>query len=190
MAEILRPRSLRELFNQTFDLVFGNLPALVAIQVIFWLPVSVLNYFVASAVGDIDVQVDSTTGVVLSPDVLISVAAIAFNLVIGLIVNPIMSAASMLVISDRFMGREASVGTAIGLALRRFVSLIMVGFVVNVCAIVCLTIGYGVLLASTALGGLGAIVGLLFALACTVLSIRILVTFSVVAPAVNKKFRQ
>ena len=43
MAEILRPRSLGELFSQTFNLVFGNLLALIAIQIIFCLPVAVLN---------------------------------------------------------------------------------------------------------------------------------------------------
>ena len=184
MAEILRPRSLGELFGQTFNLVFGNLPALIAVQAIFWLPVSVLNYLVASAMKDVSVQVDSSGGVVLDEDVLIGGINLVFGVVAGLIVNPIMSAASMLVISDRFMGRRTSIGTAVGIALRRFGSLIMVGLVVNLCAGVCLSVGIGVLAASTVAGGLGAIVGLLFALACIVLFFWIQVTFSVAAPAV------
>ncbi len=96
MAEILRPRSLGELFSQTFNLVFGNLPALIAIQAIFWLPVSVLNYIVASAMKDVNIQVDSSAGVVLDQNVLIAGTHLAFSFVAGLIVNPIMSAASML----------------------------------------------------------------------------------------------
>ncbi len=184
MAEILRPRSLGELFSQTFDLVFGNLPALIAIQAIFWLPVSVLKYLVASAMKDVSIRVDSSGGVVLDQNLLIGVVNLVFSFVAVLIIQPIMSAASMLVISDSFMGRKTSVGTAIGLALRRFGSLIMVGFVITLCAFVCALIGFVGLGASTVLGGLGMIVGLGFAIACIVLSIRIQIMFGVAAPAV------
>lgn len=187
MAEILRPRSLGELFSQTFNLVFGNLPALIAIQAIFWLPVSVLNYLVGAALRDVSIQVDSSEGVELDQNLLIGGAYLAVNsvnFVTVLIIQPIMSAASMLVISDRFMGRRTSVGTAIGLALRRFASLITVGFVVSVCAGVCLIVGFGGLGASIIVGSLGVLVGLPFALASIVLSIRIQLMFSVTAPAV------
>ena len=184
MAEILRPRSLGELFSQIFDLVFGNLPALIAIQAIFWLPVSVLNYLVGAALKDVSIQVDSSQGVELDQNLLIVGTNLAFGFVSGLIVTPIMSAASMLVISDRFMGRRTSIGSAIGIALRRFGSLIMVGLVVNLCAGVVLVLGFGVMGALTVMGLLGALVGLLFALASVVLAIRIQVTFSVAAPAV------
>ncbi len=184
MAEILRPRSLGELFSQIFDLVFGNLPALVAIQAIFWLPVTVLNYLVGMALKDVSIQVDSSQGVELDQNLLIVGANLAFGFVSGLIVTPIMSAASMLVISDRFMGRRTSIGSAIGIALRRFGSLIMVGLVVNLCAGVVLVLGFGVMGALTVMGLLGALVGLLFALASVVLFFWVQVTFSVAAPAV------
>ncbi len=184
MAEILRPRSLGELFSQTFNLVFGNLPALIAIQAIFWLPVSVLNYLFGAALKDVSLQIDSSEGVEFNQNVMICFAVLAFGFVSGLIVAPIMSAASMLVISDRFMGRRTSIGSAIGIALRRFGSLIMVGLLVNLCAGVVLVIGFGVMGALTVMGGLGALVGLLFALASVVLAIRIQVTFGVAAPAV------
>ena len=184
MAEILRPRSLGELFSQTFNLVFGNLPALIAIQAIFWLPVSVLNYLVGVALKDVSIQVDSSQGVELDQNLLIAGANLAFGFVSGLIVTPIMSAASMLVISDRFMGRRTSIGSAIGIALRRFGSLIMVGLVVNLCAGVVLALGFGVMGALTVMGLLGALVGLLFALASVVLFFWVQVTFSVAAPAV------
>ncbi len=184
MAEILRPRSLGELFSQTFNLVFGNLPALIAIQAIFWLPVSVLNYLVGAVLKDVSIHVDSSQGVELDQNLLIVGTNLAFGFVSGLIVTPIMSAASMLVISDRFMGRRTSIGSAIGIALRRFGSLIMVGLVVNLCGGVVLALGFGVMGALTVMGLLGALVGLLFALASVVLFFWVQVTFSVAAPAV------
>jgi hypothetical protein len=107
-----------------------------------------------------------------------------FAFVAGLLITPIMSAASMLVISDRFMGRRTSVGSAIRIAFRRFGSLIMVGCVVNLCAGACLGLGIGILTASTLAGGLGAIAGLLFALACIIVFFWVQTTFSVAAPAV------
>lgn len=185
MAEILRPRSMGELFSQTFHLVFGNLPSLMAIQAIFWVPVEALDYLVASTLKDATVRVDLSGGVVLDNQALAGGAEFAIAVFAGLIVHPIMSAASMLVISDRFMGRRTSLGGALRIALRRFGALIAVGLVVNVCAATVLGFGLGAL-ALSAYGGspAGALVGLLVSLGCTVLVFWIQVTFSVAAPAV------
>ena len=212
MSETLRPRSLGELFSQTLHLIFTNLPSLIAIQAVFWLPLSLLNhFFIMEALEGTLVRTDDTGPAAIDPedvqvredDLLrgadrgrpppfrewpsVSLLALLSGLIIllsGLIIKPVAEAATMLVISDHFVGRRTAIGAAIGLALRKLFPLLMVAFVVSFFAWLALSIGFFVFFILMALGPLGVLAGVVVLLGSFLLFAWVYITYGVAAPAV------
>lgn len=135
MAETLQPRSFGDLFGQTFSVFFKSLGRLVAIQVLFWLPLILVGaaaFAAALLLGD---GLEDVEGAGLTVAQVMAFGVGAVSLVLLLLLSPVPGAASILVIADRFTGEHTPLGTAFRVAFSRLAGLLGIGLALGACFI-------------------------------------------------------
>jgi hypothetical protein len=120
MDEVLRPRDFGELFSQMMSVTIGNIRKLLAIQLVFWIPVyvfiCVITFLLISTMGY------SEGGSAV--EALVTIFVVLGIALLVLLLSPLPAAASILAVADRFVGQETSIRDCYAAAFRRLLPLI------------------------------------------------------------------
>lgn len=129
MAQTLRDRKTGDVISQVFQLVFSCFGRLLAIQLVFWIPVGLVlgGVLLMAALGG-GGPIAAISGIV---------ALLAL-----IVLQPIPGAAAMVALSDEFTGNRTPLSACFGRAFSRLGSLLLIGILVGILALVgVLTLG-------------------------------------------------
>jgi hypothetical protein len=179
MAEILRSRTFGELFSQTFTVFFKCLGRLIALQVLFWVPIVFLVGVGGTLVlmsGSLD-ELSEQGGAAM---VVTGVSAMILGFAM-ILLSPLPNAVAMIIISDHLLGQSTPFSTAFLIALKKLLGLIAVGLIYVLPWILpAMVVASGVAIGDG--GGLIIGLGVLLMLAAFVVSVMLFATFFVAGP--------
>lgn len=110
----MRPRSVTELVDATFELLRRDYLTLITISALFQLPLLVIQ---------VALSIDLSTPAKIAANM----SGLGVLWILGLIVLALSDAAIVCAVSDAYLGRKPSVSGAIGRALSRFFPVVFVG---------------------------------------------------------------
>ena len=112
----LRPRSATELIDAAVQLLRAHYKELVTVTALFWIPV------IIARVVFIPVQ-PTTPSELLAPSTL---RGLGLVWLVSFTFGSVLTAATVVIVSDSYLGRAVSIGSAVNLALARFWTVIAV----------------------------------------------------------------
>lgn len=127
MPEVLRPRDIGGLLGQTFTITFSKFWKLLAIQLIFWVPVIVLLAGGLAALVFLE-----GTGPEASPVVAVALCGgIGIFALVVWFLSPLPAAASILAIADSFTGDQTPISACYAAAIRRIFPLFLLTILIG-----------------------------------------------------------